>query len=263
MNRYVGALLLVAFGAVHTASAHYLFIMPERFQTEPGETLSIGLHNADSFPESESVARRIERVELREGREATGIAVERDGSRLIGAVTVEASGHIFAVAQTEIATIEIEPEEFVDYLREEGLTQAIEWREQNGETDRPGRERYAKYSKAILLSGEPDATHAQPLGLPIEIVPEGSPYRSTVGDVLPARVLFRGEPAANLELTASWIGVDGTEIQVIGRTDADGRIGVPLVAAGPWRLHAILMERVSEPEVDWESHWAILTFEVP
>lgn len=264
MSKYSSVFLGTLLAAVGTsAAAHHLFIVPDRFQTAPGEVLAIGVHNADSFPESASVAQRFQRLDLHAGEEVIGVSVSEDGKRLVGEVTIGMSGHVFARASTAESVIELEPEEFVDYLREEGLTHVIEWRARNGEADRPGRERYAKYAKSILLSGEQDETYSRALGLPIEIVAEKSPYSAAVGGVLPVRVLFRGAPAADLEVTAAWTSASGVEQQVVGRTNAQGRVSVPVVAPGPWRLHTILMERRSEPEVDWESYWATLTFEVP
>ena len=49
---------------------------------------------------------------------------------------------------------------------------------------------------------------------------------------------------------------------LIGKTDAQGRIALP-VKSGKWRLHTIYMERIAEPDADWESFWATLTFEIP
>ncbi len=77
------------------------------------------------------------------------------------------------------------------------------------------------------------------------------------------RVLFRGKPAAGLQLEAAWSGGGKSKTTVIGRTDPAGRIQVPLAAARMWRLHSLMMERCSEPgAADWESFWASLTFEV-
>ena len=49
----------------------------------------------------------------------------------------------------------------------------------------------------------------------------------------------------------------------VGRTDAQGNITAPLEAKGLYRLHVLKMERRSEPDIDWESYWATLTFELP
>jgi hypothetical protein len=54
----------------------------------------------------------------------------------------------------------------------------------------------------------------------------------------------------------------GTEKKDVGKTDATGRISIP-VTSGRWRLHTIHMERVSLADADWESLWATLTFEIP
>lgn len=70
------------------------------------------------------------------------------------------------------------------------------------------------------------------------------------------RVLLRGAPVANLQAHATSAG---SKPQVVGSTDAEGRVNVP-VSQGRWRLHAIHMERGSD--VDWESVWTTLTFEI-
>jgi uncharacterized GH25 family protein len=101
------------------------------------------------------------------------------------------------------------------------------------------------------------------VGFTIEIVPEADPYELKPGDLLPLRVLFRGKPAADLQIESSLAGPSGTKTIVVGRTGSDGRLNVPIAGAGRWRLHTIKMERCDEISVaDWESFWASLTFEV-
>jgi uncharacterized GH25 family protein len=97
------------------------------------------------------------------------------------------------------------------------------------------------------------------VGSPIEIVPEKDPSQLKAGELLPVRVLIKGAAAPNLQLFAASAV---TPAKNIGKTDATGRIAVP-VTAGRWRLHTIHMDRVSAPAADWESFWATLTFEIP
>lgn len=263
MKNTAGKILFALMSVIATsASAHYLFIVPEQFHTQQNEMLSIAVHNSDSFPASDSAA-RVSHLDLHLPTGVTGVDLVRSSRRMVGEIAADTTGHFFATASTAVSDIELEAAEFEDYLREESLTHVLEWRARNGEADKPGRERYAKYAKAILLAGETDDQFGKVLGLPIELVPEKSPYLAAAGDVLPIRVLFHGRPAADLGITASWIGANGAEVQKVGHTDAEGRINVPLAAAGPVRLHAIVMERRDGEEVDWESHWGILTFEVP
>ena len=138
----------------------------------------------------------------------------------------------------------------------------MESRAQRGETDKPARERYTMFAKSILLAGQPNDGYKRALGLPIEIVPEKDPYSVKNGESLPVQVLFKGAPAAGLAMMAALAGENAGKNQTVGKTDALGRIVIP-VKAGKWRLHTIHMERASDSEADWESFWATLTFEIP
>ena len=46
------------------------------------------------------------------------------------------------------------------------------------------------------------------------------------------------------------------------RTDAKGIARVPLKGAGKWYVKFIQMTRLNEPQVNYESKWATLTFEM-
>jgi uncharacterized GH25 family protein len=116
------------------------------------------------------------------------------------------------------------------------------------------------YAKTIFVAGAPGDGYKTVVGLPLEIVPEKDPYRLQPGEALPVRVLLRGAPAANLELSAASTA-PGFAPHVVGKTDAQGRLSIA-VSAGKWRLHTIHMERAAGSDVDWESVWTTLTFEV-
>jgi uncharacterized GH25 family protein len=260
-NRIVTALsLIVLFSSA--ASAHYTFVMPEKFRVSQGETVKIGFHSADGFPDSSAIGKRFQETALytSSGRtEITGLVEE--GKRLVANITVPASGHIVATVVNASAMENMKAESFTKYLKEEGLTSIVDDRAKAGESDKPARERYTMYAKSIMLAGAPNNDYKRIVGTPIEIVPEMDPYAMKAGQLLPVRVLFKGTAAKNLEMMATSTAMTPVKAKSIGRTDADGRINVP-VTSGMWRLHTILMERSSQPDTDWESHWATLTFEV-
>ena len=50
---------------------------------------------------------------------------------------------------------------------------------------------------------------------------------------------------------------------VTTRTDSYGVATIPLSGAGRWFVRTIhMVETMSEPDVDYESNWATLTFEI-
>ena len=148
-------------------------------------------------------------------------------------------------------------------LSEAGI-HVIDWREKNNQAASVGRERYSKYVKSIVAVGAPDDFYRQPVGFPIEIIPESDPTKLKAGDTLSIRVLFRGRPASDLQIETAWLTPEGKSTRKpAGRTDREGRFAVPIGSRGIWKLHTVLMERCQEPSVaDWESFWTSLTFEV-
>ncbi|MCX6621142.1 MAG: DUF4198 domain-containing protein [Acidobacteria bacterium] len=248
------------------AQGHDMYILPGTFFPAQGATVTAGFHVGDSFPESE-VRGRLDRLVNPRLLWKTGSAAFQnlrvDGKRDAGDAVAGGSGELIATVSTLPNLIELAPAKFTAYLKEEGLTDVIAWRARHAESARPGKERYSKYAKAILLSGATNGFAGHAVGSVLEILPEADPYTLNPGALLPVRVLFRGKPAGGLQLESSWASKAGRKTTVAGRTGSDGRLKVLPPAAGLWRLHTIRMERCAEPAAaDWESFWASLTFEL-
>lgn len=266
MRIALGPFVLLA--AAGGALGHDMYLMPSTFFPQPGERIQVGFHVGDSFPDSE-VGGRLHR--LRDPRlawESGGVALTQlrtEGNRDVGEAVVGGQGVVIAAASTQPTLIELAPDQFTHYLAEEGLTETIDWRKRHNEAAKPGKERYSKYAKALLLVGASNGFAAHKVGFIIEIIPEADPYSLKPGDALPIQVLFRNQPAADLQIEAAWASraAGKSKITVVGRTDAQGRVRVPLPEAGLWRIHTIKMERCGDPQAaDWESFWASLTFEL-
>ena len=246
--------------------AHDLYLMPAKFLVQRGQQLELVFQNGDEFPVA-SAPVKLERLRDTELRSRAGKApfenLKAGEKNTTATVRVPGNGVAVLTARTITNLIEMTPEEFRTYLEHENLTDQIKWRETHGEAGKAGRERYSKYVKALIQSGKPDAYYRERTGLAIEIIPEANPYALKPGDMLPVQVLFRGKPAAGIAVESAWLESGKAALAVVGRTDANGRVKVPVKAVGPHRLHAIMMERCAEPQAaDWESFWASLTFEI-
>jgi hypothetical protein len=252
-NRVLLALLPIL------AMAHDTYLMPETFFPKAGQKILVSVHSSDGFPKSENPvdSSRIVKSEL---------VVKGKATPVTGYQIVERASHVEITApgtaawltfQTQGRLLQLEAPKFLEYLKHEGLTNVIKDREAKGESNTKSRERYAKFAKTYFAG--PNFT-SEAAGMLIEFVPLQDPAKKAAA--LPVQLLFRGKPAADVQVIRSTIGgPEGTHL-VIGRTDSQGKINVPLAGVGKHRLHAIVMERVRETQVDWESHWASLTFEV-
>lgn len=257
---------ILALLAAAPLAAHDLYLMPESFVTQPGAQLRVVFQNGDEFPVASA---NVQPNRLRNTRllsKAGSAAFENvtaEKSRTTATVRVPGAGHAILTSNTIPNFIELDAAKFRSYLEHENLTEAIAWRDAHGEANKPGRERYSKYVKALIRAGASDDYFKQTTGLTIEIIPQADPYAIRTGQTLPVVVLFRGKPAVNIAVESAWLENGKAKMETIGRTDNQGRITIPVKATGPHRLHAIAMERCAEPKAaDWESFWASLTFEI-
>ena len=150
-------------------------------------------------------------------------------------------------------------DEFNTYIKDEGLEHVLAERARLGQTKVPVRERFARYSKVIVRTGEGDAPYVTtPAGHAGEFVPASDPTLLQAGEPLVVQLLIEGKPMAGVAFGAS-----SEKTQLSAQTDADGRATLTLPDAGPWLIHTVFMRRPAapgSPRVDWESYWVTLTF---
>jgi hypothetical protein len=265
MNKYRLAALAVV--AVRFASGHDLYLMPEKFVVAAGMPLRVVYQNGDEFPRG-ITSTRVDRLRHTRLLSTAGKSdfekITAEAAQTTATVMTKGPGIAILTSSTVPNLIELDAAKFKSYLEHENLTNALQWREQHGETAKAGRERYSKYVKSMIRVERSDGFFSEKTGLTIEIIPEVDPYGLKPGARLPVQVLFRGKPAVDIAVESAWLENGKSAMETIGRTDAQGRIVIPVKMSGPHRLHAIVMERCAEPKVaDWESFWASLTFEIP
>ena len=162
--------------------------------------------------------------------------------------------------------IRLTADQFNEYLEHDGLPDILQLRKKEGKLHSAARERYSKHVKAILQVGERRTeTYATPLNYPVEIIPLVNPYELSSGDLFSARILKFGKPLAGQLVFASYDSYrpgNGNEEAVSIRSDSSGVIRFTLSAKGRWYVRLINMVEVHEKDVDYESNWATLTFEV-
>ena len=262
----LGAAMLL--GAAAIASAHDMFVKPERFFVAENAEVLVRLLNG-TFSKSEN---SIDRNRLRDvsvvspdGRAQIdtaqwGVAGDTSTFR---ARTGGAGTYVLGVS-TAPNVIALEAKDFNLYLKEDGIPDVLEARRAGGELDRPARERYAKHVKALLQVGDARSEHfGSTLGYPAEIVPLDNPYALDRSGLLRVRMLVDGKPVANQYVVYGGRSPSGARIaQRSVRSDADGVASIPVRAAGTWYVKFIHMARLeNDAAADYESKWATLTFQ--
>ena len=176
-----------------------------------------------------------------------------------------AGGHLVAM-ERNASFIELEAKKFETYLKDEGLERIVLDREKRDETEKPGRERYARCLKLYLAAGPVpagDETYGRTVGHLLEIVPLRDPAALRPGDRLPVAVTFAGRPLADAA-----IGLLNRSGALTGaqraKTDAAGRAEFVVWERGLWVVRLVHMIRApaGDPQADWESTWGAYSFYV-
>ncbi len=156
--------------------------------------------------------------------------------------------------------ITLEGAKFRDYLAEEGIDVALARRGVTVDFTRPGRERYARYLKAIV-DGRDAAMVRAVRGQRLEITPLGA--IPAAGASLSFRVVLDGKPLAGAVVFAEHRDAGGLTRQRM-ETGADGVVTAKLSKAGRWLVRLVHMQRCARAcgEIEWESAWGAVTFEV-
>lgn len=254
---FFAALLFAA-----SISAHDTWLIPDEFSVPPNTALTLDLTSGMEFPKLD-VGPKPERVESAKCRLAGKTfdimnKVAAPNSLQFKADLAEVGAATFWV-QLPPRSLEIKPEEVKEYLDEVDAPEALrkQWAEMKPQR---WRESYTKHPKTFARVGQPqgDRSWGEPVGMFLEIVPEVDPTALKAGDDFPVRVLKDGKPFAGFSLNALSAGGGKGATR---RTDSAGRATFRIDKAGPWLLRGTDIRRSTKPNIDWESHFATLTFE--
>jgi uncharacterized GH25 family protein len=257
------AALAAAFLLSSSVFAHDLWIEPSSFHPHAGELVTASLRVGQKLHGEplQRIPPLIDRFVLwRNGTERP--MVGRPGADPAGTTLVPDGGVQWIGYQSNPFPVTLAAQKFEDYLREEGLERIVEARAKSGQSAAPGRERFYRCAKALLAAdNQTSGTFNTPLGFTLELVPLKNPYSLKAGATLPLSLRYRGQPIANILVVA--MNRDDAEHPVKGRTDAKGRVSLKLPRGGFWLIKAVQMQAApAGAEVDWESWWASITFEL-
>lgn len=253
--------------------AHDFWLAPTPVHATPGATVNLTINVGEHYPVADSFVapERVESVQLvGPGGAITPVtpSFSRQDEALLTPITLPTVPGVF-VAQVRLKArfIELQAKEFIAYLKDEGLSRVVRERDRIGEGGKAGRERYSRWPKALIRTGDGDSRHVTtPLGETSEIVPAVDPTQAKPGDRIAFQLLFEGKPVAGAQLTHI---VSGTRAFASRRTravtDTDGLASFVIKESGPQFVGTVHMVRrggeTGAEAADWESYWTSLTFE--
>ena len=158
--------------------------------------------------------------------------------------------------------------EFGDYLAYEGQEAVLDAHRARGLPETGIAEEYLRHARALVQVGPVGAGAGDTSsGMAFELVADGTPFAPD-RDTLDLSLTWRGAPEADTQVALFHLPAGGAAgpdtVRGLHRTDAAGRVTVPLAGPGTYLLNAVRIEPAHGPgSVVWRSHWASLTFTLP
>jgi len=173
--------------------------------------------------------------------------------------------HRLAVETTASFVVFDKAEIFAKYTTYEGFPEVLDQHRARGLPETGFGERYMRNARALVQVGEVvEGQSDAPTGMPLELVAEGNPYTPGM-TAIPVRLTWQGEALAGTQVALFHAAPEAARpadvTRTLFRTDADGRVTVPLMGPGLHLLSAVRIEAVEDSSAAvWQSWWASLTF---
>lgn len=266
MKRILTSMLVISLLSF-TIKAHDLFLKLDSYVLTPNQKVTVSLMNG-TFLESEGAVHR-ERMQDVSVISPSGVshpameAFRDDGNTtLLDLQTSEAGTYVVAIS-TKTREIELKAADFNDYLKHDGIPDMLAQRKKDKELEKDIKERYSKHVRAIFQVGNAfTEDYKKLLGYLVEIIPQQNPYKLKVGQTLDVLCTLDGKPLINQYLLAGR-ELNGQVSSEIGyRTDKNGVAKIRLSNKGKWYVKFINMTPVKNADINYESKWATLTFEI-
>ena len=250
-------------------SSHELFLKTDSYFLETNKFSELYLFNG-TFDESENVITRDRIIDAKIIGPEYEFSPDEADYYDQGEVTYLKfksgnEGTYVAGISTSPSIIELSAMEFKEYLEHEELTDVITEREDRGISNSSVREKYSKHVKAILQVADRRTKHFETkLGYPMEFIPLNNPYELSINDQISFKLLSRGKPLSNqIVHYSSRLGPQNLSREENStRTDKSGNFTITLSEAGTWYVATIHMVESEAEDIDYESIWATLSFEI-
>jgi primary-amine oxidase len=261
-HRLIAALVWLALTNTPVA-AHEFWVAPNAYRVQPGDevtgTLRVGQKMRGSDYPYLSHKFKTFRVTTADGAEDLA-GIEGDSPAL--SYRADQPGlHVIAYHSQASEVTYDSWEEFLKYLRHEGL-EGIEQQHKARSLPRSGfKEAYLRYAKALVQVGPlRDDDRDTPQGVPLELVALDNPYREGL-KTLRLVLLRNGAPVGNHQIAV--FHNDGAVSRSAVFTDRKGEAEISVASGGKFLLSATDLQPVDRGDVVWESYWASLTFGTP
>jgi len=259
--------LLLLFPAV--AGAHEFWIEPRQFQVPGSEHIVADLRVGEYFKGNSQVYLPQSFVSFTVTDGAGTRPVDgTPGDLPAGKIPTKREGlHVIAYQSTPSSISYETLADLEDFADKQGLEWVVGEHRRRGLPETDITESYTRFAKSLVQVGG-GSGRDRAVGLPFELVARTSPYTSIGESDITVKLLWRGEPHADAQITVFRKRAGCKTTRTTVQTDGKGLATVPGDDGGRLLVNAVHMKEPSQrvretTDALWHSLWTSLTFKLP
>lgn len=254
---------LVTFAVVNV-SGHEFWIQPNKFIYKRGETINIRFLVGENF-KGENWTDEKDKVnslnlyfdDVADTRLNDDLVAKGDSLP----IAMFEEGTVMVTLHTKNSFSDLGANQFNEYLHEHELTEALEYRQQHGDTLKSGTAYDQRSVKTIFQVGNKRSNaFKQKTNLPLDIIPADNPYNVGKDGNFKVKFFFQGEKLKKAQVKV-WHKLDEKVTEQDYMTDDDGELKFFLATQGEWMVSCVKMVRLqNDPQAEWQSYCGSLTW---
>lgn len=263
--KFKSAILSVVLFFILPVLAHEFWLEPQQYIFSRGEEINIRLKVGEGF-KGENWSGNREKInflqlyysDVADSSLHQHISDEKGDSLQF---SIFEEGTAMVVFNNLNTYIELEPQKFLEYLTEDGLTNAIDYRKEHQESDSAGREYYQRSVKTIVQVGAVKTdVYKKQTPLPLDIIPQSHPYAVSGKQLMKMKILFNKEPLPQHKIRV-WHKMPDGVTDSSYTSDENGIISFTIEPKGEWMVSCVNMIRLEDdPKAQWQSYWGSCTW---
>jgi uncharacterized GH25 family protein len=263
-------ILAALFMALSTtgAKAHEFWLSPEDYTIAPEDVMQVRLRIGSEMKGlvMSYLPQDIARFEVVQG-DTVRVVEGRMGDNPALVMDAGADGLAVVVHETTDARLTYDDfGVFQRFVEHKDARSALADHAARGLPETGFKETYRRHAKSLIAVGS-GAGADRAMGLKIEIVALANPYTDDLTGGMPLLVLLDGTPRPDAQLELFQSAPDGTVTITLHRTDADGRVVVPVLPGMEYLADNVHLRALPNDDAAagpvWHSDWASLTFRTP
>lgn len=258
-------LFLLLLCIVINVAGHEFWMQPDKFIYKRTESINIKFLIGENFTGKNWAGNKTSVKDLRlyfddavDGDMENNLGTDKGDSLQLAMID---DGTAMITVNTKDTLISIEAKNFNESLEANGLTEALNLREKNGDTINDVNEYSQFCTKTIFQVGERITNvSGKKTNLSLDIIPEDHPYSVAKDENFRVQVFFDGKELKNAKVNV-FHKVDNRVTQEEYTTNEEGEIKFFLSPAGEWMVNCVKMTRIeNDPKAEWRAYHGSLTW---